>query len=193
MEKLCGLLERASEGEVDAMDHLKLDTEKKIKTCSIYPKREDEEDMLKGLDDALYIFEAAKRLKMSHLSHLAKQNVAYLKYIYKSIFNCNPTIPYRLKPQTLAETMRDLMDDVSGTLERMEKLVNLGGQESEEEEEDDMTLREPEPPSALRVPVDSEDSETETEGSETGSEKDGPSTSAKEEKPSHRKKKQMKS
>jgi len=87
MEKLCSLLERASEGEVDAMDHLKVDTEKKITMCFINPTREDEEDMLRGLDDALYIFEAAKRLKMGHLSHLAKQNVAYLKYIYKSVFN----------------------------------------------------------------------------------------------------------
>ena len=91
------------------MDHLKLDTEKKIKTCFINPTREDEEDMLRGLDDALYIFEAATSLKMGHLSHLAKQNVAYLKYIYKSVLHCNPTIPYRLQPQTLAETMRDLM------------------------------------------------------------------------------------
>lgn len=72
MEKLCGLLERVSEGEVDVMDYFKFDIEKKIKTCSIYLKREDEEDMLKGFDDVLYIFEVVKRLKMSYLFYLVK-------------------------------------------------------------------------------------------------------------------------
>jgi len=60
------------------------------------------------------------------------------------------------------------MDDVSGTLERIEKLVHLGGQEIEAEEEDDMTLREPGPLCTIRVPVDSEASETETKDPRQG-------------------------
>ncbi|KAJ7386100.1 hypothetical protein OS493_012443 [Desmophyllum pertusum] len=108
----------------------------------IAPQRSDHDEMLAGLDDLVHLIEAAaKRLKNHTLCLISQQAFAYLSHIYTSMFDEKPTIRI-LNGEVIADTMKDLVDDVTANMDFLLKIEKAQkrrqkGEDSETSEDED--------------------------------------------------------
>lgn len=104
---------------------------------------------MQGIEDAIYNIEAAERLNLKQVAHISRQNLAFLRFVYRAKFNEPPTVPNELRPEGVAEAILDLLEDSAASLDRIVKLARDG--ESDGEKEIDKTDPPHRPVSKIRV------------------------------------------
>lgn len=151
IKKLSQVCEDAGEGYVEDLEFLKLKDDMIIDCWHISQTADEktEEEMMQGIEDAVYNIEAAERLHLKHVAHISRQNLAFLRFINRAKFNEAPTVPHELRPEGVADAMRDLLEDSAKSLDRIVKLARDG--ESDGEKEIDKTDPPHRPVSNIRV------------------------------------------
>ena len=89
--------------------------------------------MMQGIEDAVYNIEAAERLHLKHVGHISRQNLTFLRFIYRAKFNEAPTVPHELRPEGVADAICDLLEDSVASLDRIVKLARDGESDGEKE------------------------------------------------------------
>lgn len=135
IKKLSQVCEDAGEGYVEDLEFLKLKDDMIIDCWHISQTADEktEEEMMQGIEDAVYNIEAAERLHLKHVAHISRQNLAFLRFINRAKFNEAPTVPHELRPEGVADAMRDLLEDSAKSLDRIVKLARDGESDGEKE------------------------------------------------------------
>ena len=75
---------KAAEGDVEALEQLKLEDDMMISVARVSTKdsQENREEMEQAVDDCVYLLEAATRLEMAHFADIVKKYLAVIRSLF---------------------------------------------------------------------------------------------------------------
>lgn len=79
-----------------------------------------------AIEDMVYFIEATESLGMNQFAQICMVSLAFLRELYKTKFQELATVPHKLVPSIMADTMQDLCEETVKSLEKISRLAREG-------------------------------------------------------------------